>query len=153
MIEQMLKPEYIINDVEIPSKTKEDAIKKISEICSEKQPLNEKELSKSFLKREKIDSTGFGNHIAIPHAKIKKLKSPMISIIRFKEEINWNSIDEKPVKVAIALVMPYSDEQNMHLKIISKFARNLVNEDFLNKLIKEKDSKKLYKYIIEKLGE
>lgn len=60
-------------------------------------------------------------------------------------------MDDEPVKVAIALVMPATDEGNIHLKIISKFARKLMDDDFVEVLLNESDKEKLYKYIISEM--
>lgn len=148
MLQDMLKPEFVFTDVQIESREKNQALKKISELCAEKSELEVKELLSAFIAREEMDSTGFGNGVAIPHAKIKKLDAPMVAVIRFKQEIEWEAIDDEPVKVAIALVMPDDDKDNTHLQVISRFARLLVNHEFVSRL---KDSKDLYHFIVNEV--
>lgn len=153
MVKDLLKEELIFNKVIVPSKTKNEAINIISKLCSEKQNIDENKLREKFLEREELSTTGFGDHIAIPHAKIDGLKEPFISIIRFKDGIEWEALDGEDVKIAIALVMPNNDEENLHLKIIAKFARKLMNESFIENLSKENSSSELYDYIIEEMGD
>jgi len=153
MIEKLLKLENVITSVEVEKAEKEYAIKEISKICSKEIGIDSNILYKNFMDREKLDSTGFGNGVAIPHAKIDGLKNPMIAIIKFSKKIEWDAIDDKPVNVVIPLIMPANDEGNLHLKIISSFARKLAHNEFIEKLNNEMDSLKLYNYIINEMGE
>ncbi len=153
MMKDMLKPEYIFLDVEVPKETKEDALKTISEICAKKKGFDPNELIQTFMARESADSTGFGSGVAIPHAKIKNLQEPMVAIFKFTKAIEWEAIDDEPVNLAIALIMPLEDEDNTHLQVISQFARLLVHDEFVEKLTNSIDSDDLYNYIIKKLEE
>lgn len=153
MIETILKPENIFIEVVINKAKKECAIEKISKLCSEKLGIEDEVLYKKFMDREELDSTGFGNGVAIPHAKVLNLKSPMIGIVKFSKAIEWDAIDGQAVNVAIPLIMPAEDENNLHLKIISSFARKLAHREFIEKLNTEMDPMKLYNYIIQEMGE
>ncbi|OOM81579.1 PTS sugar transporter subunit IIA [Clostridium sp. BL-8] len=153
MINTILEPENIFIEVEIDQAEKEYAVREISRLCSEKTGIKSEVLYKNFMDREALDSTGFGNGVAIPHAKVKNLKKPMIGIIKFSKPIEWDAIDGNPVNVVIPLIMPAEDENNLHLKIISSFARKLAHKEFIEKLNTEMDTMKLYKYIIKEVGE
>ncbi|RDU23838.1 PTS sugar transporter subunit IIA [Anaerosacchariphilus polymeriproducens] len=151
MLKDMLKPEFVFTNVDVEGNEKSQAMKKISILCSEHSDIDTDELFSAFIAREEMDSTGFGSGVAIPHAKIKGLTSPMVAVIKFKQEIDWEAIDDQPVKVAIALVMPNSDEDNTHLQVISRFARLLVNDEFVNNLKGSTDSEELYNFIIKEV--
>lgn len=153
MISDLLKPESIIFGVQTAKNTKEDAIKKTSDLCALHSGQKSRALYKAFLKREKIETTGFGSGVAIPHAKIDKLQTPFILIARFAEPVEWGSIDGKPVEVAIALVMPTTDKNNTHIKVLSSFSRKLADDSFIDRLKNEEDPNVLYNYIIKKMEE
>ena len=127
---------------------KASAIEMISELCSEKAGTSQKELYYAFMEREALDSTGFGEQLAIPHAKVSSLLNPLVAVIRFKEGIDWDAQDNQKVMVAIALVMPNDDKENVHLTVLSKLARKLVHPEFMQMLLTETDEEKLYQYII-----
>ncbi|ARP49569.1 hypothetical protein B6259_00850 [Ruminococcaceae bacterium CPB6] len=153
MIKDLLKPENIHFDVN-PGHSKKSALKAISKLCGEHySTIKESALYKNFVGREKIESTGFGGGIAIPHAKIDNLTNPFIAIVRFSKPVDWDSIDGKSVQVAIALVMPTVDTDNTHLEVLSHFSRKLADDEFLNRLLTEPDAVALYNYIIEQMGE
>lgn len=150
-MKDMLKPEYIFVDQEPEDVSKGSALKLIGEKCSKYAGVKASDLTKAFLVREKMDSTGFGEQLAIPHAKVKRLKRPMVAVFRFKGGIDWESMDGKPVKVAIALIMPASDKDNTHLTILSKLSRKLVHQEFMDNLLNTEDKVALYQYIISEM--
>lgn len=151
MLKKMLKPEFIFSNVKISQLEREFAIEKISEFCEENAGVSASILAEKFMYRERLDSTGFGNGVAIPHAKIQNLKNPMVVVVRFAEGIEWDAIDGEPVKVAIALIMPDGDDANTHLQVISQLSRKLIYKENVDKLINEEDPMKLYEFIINEM--
>ena len=83
--------------------------------------------------REKEATTGFGNGIAIPHARHKCVKQAGIIIARCQNKIEWNSMDGNPVQTCICLIAP-DDKNDFHLAMLSKLARKLIYEDFVEML-------------------
>lgn len=151
MLKTMLKPEFIFSNVKISKPEREFAIEKISEFCEENAGVNASILAEKFMDRERLDSTGFGNGVSIPHAKIPNLKNPMVALVRFEEGVDWDAIDGEPVKVAIALIMPDGDEANTHLQVISRLSRKLIYKENVDKLINEEDPMKLYEFMINEM--
>lgn len=151
MLETMLKPEFIFSNIKVEELEREAAIRKISEFCEVNTGVSASILTEKFMDREKLDSTGFGNGVAIPHAKIPNLKNPMVVVARFEDGIEWDAIDGEPVKVAIALIMPDGDEANTHLQVIAQLSRKLVHQSTIDTLINEEDSNKLYNFIVNEI--
>lgn len=151
MLKTMLKPEFILSNVKVNSLERKEAIEKISDFCEEITGISASTLAQKFMEREKLDSTGFGNGVAIPHAKIPNLKNPMVTITRFANGIEWDAIDGEPVKVAIALIMPDGDEANTHLQVIAHLSRKLVHQETIDTLVNEVDSMKLYDFIVNEM--
>ncbi|UZK64429.1 PTS sugar transporter subunit IIA [Mycoplasma mycoides subsp. capri] len=102
---------------------------------------------KGLKKREKEGSTGFNDGIAIPHAKIKEITKPGVFVFKFKNGVEWDSIDNSLVTIAIALAIPENDSENDHLKILSSIARKLVDDDFRKDLNKANNVDQLYQLI------
>lgn len=91
------------------------------------------------LEREKTYSTGIGDGIAIPHAKSKNVKEAVILFGKLRENIDWDSIDGKPVEVVFLFGVPEENVNNLHLKLLSQLSRKLMDEDFV-KLLKNSKS-------------
>ena len=86
------------------------------------------------LEREKTYSTGIGEGVAIPHAKSKHVKEAVILFGKLRENIDWDSIDGKPVEVVFLFGVPEENVNNLHLKLLSQLSRKLMDEDFIRLL-------------------
>lgn len=119
-------------DVEV--QTKEDALQKIAEFAHKEGVVKDSQIYFEALKaREFQSSTGFSDGIAIPHGKSETVNNAAVIFVRFKDAIDWDSMDGKPTNIAIALAIP-EDGNNTHLKVLSSIARSLMKEDFKNAL-------------------
>ena len=78
----------------------------------------------SLFARERLGSTGLGHGVAIPHGRIKGLKTPMAAVIRLARPIGFDAPDEQPVSLLIFLLVPESATQK-HLEILSEIAEML----------------------------
>jgi fructose-specific phosphotransferase system IIA component len=87
------------------------------------------------LEREAEFSTGFGNGFAIPHCKSDTVKTASIIIGKTANEIEWNSIDDKPVTFIIMLAIPAKEGGTTHLQILSSLSGKLMDDEFRNQLM------------------
>ena len=55
----------------------------------------------SLFARERLGSTGLGHGVAIPHGRIKGLKSPMAAVFQLAKPIGFDAPDEQPVGLLI----------------------------------------------------
>jgi PTS system nitrogen regulatory IIA component len=63
-------------------------------------------LASALLKREALGSTGTGNGVAIPHARLPNIKRPFGFFARLNKEIDFDAIDGRPVDLVFALLLP-----------------------------------------------
>lgn len=94
-----------------------------------------------YQEREKESTTGFGNGVAIPHAKSNNVKAATILFVRSTSEIEWHSLDGKPVDTFISLLVP-ADEGDVHLKLLARLSRKLVHKDFVE-ILKQGDAQEV----------
>ncbi len=78
----------------------------------------------SLFSRERLGSTGLGHGVAIPHGRIKGLKSPMAAVFQLSQPIGFDAPDEQPVALLIFLLVPEAATQK-HLEILSEIAEML----------------------------
>ena len=74
--------------------------------------------------RERLGSTGLGHGVAIPHGRIKGLKSPLAAVLRWQQPIAFDAPDDEPVGLLIFLLVPEAATQR-HLEILSEIAEML----------------------------
>lgn len=83
--------------------------------------------------REAEASTGFGNGVAVPHAKSANVGTPTILFARLTVPVEWYALDDAPVDTVINILVPESSSDT-HLQLLAKLARNLVHKDFVDHL-------------------
>ena len=88
----------------------------------------------SLFARERLGSTGLGHGVAIPHGRIKGLKSPMGAVVQLANAIGFDAPDEQPVVLLIFLLVPEAATQK-HLEILSEIAE-LLSDAALREQIK-----------------
>jgi mannitol/fructose-specific phosphotransferase system IIA component (Ntr-type) len=116
------------------STAKDAALGKMAELLAPDHSLDATELHAGFVAREGESSTGFGNGVAIPHAKVKGLTQPFVGTVTFTTPVEWDALDGQPVDIAIGLIMPADDPDQVHLRVLSKLARKLMDDDFIAEL-------------------
>ena len=91
---------------------------------------DEKAVLDAFKAREAEGPTGMMEGCAIPHAKAAAGKKAAVLVVKFAGDVEWESMDNKPIKVAIALCVPGGEAGTTHLKLLSKVAVMLMDETF-----------------------
>ena len=101
---------------------------------------------KALIEREKSMSTGIGNAIAIPHCSTAKTNDIIISIAVSQKGIDFDSIDNIPVKIVILLIVPKT-KLAQHIKTLANIAKMMSNDSLREKLLTLKTSESIIKAI------
>ena len=102
----------------------------------------------SLFARERLGSTGLGHGVAIPHGRIKGLKSPMAAVFQLAKAIGFDAPDEQAVKLLIFLLVPEAATQK-HLEILSEIAEILSNASTRDNMISSATASSLHDLIDE----
>ncbi|HBG7379105.1 TPA: PTS sugar transporter subunit IIA [Clostridioides difficile] len=131
MIGKILRIDCIVLDKQL--QTKKDVIDYMANHLYHGNYINDKEkFIVDINKREKESSTNMGNLIAIPHAKSNVVKQPVMMYLRTDREITDN--DGQKLRSFFMIAVPESGSDE-HLKIISKLATYLMEENFLKHIL------------------
>jgi len=128
MLEEILRIENITTN--LSGKNKTDVISELVDILYSSDPSFDKEAVKqALMMRELKGSTGIGNHIAIPHAKVNGIDKIMISVGLSKKGIDFESIDGKPVHLIFCIVLPQNVDPKVHLELLKEIVSKYENVD------------------------
>lgn len=106
----------------------------------------------AFLAREAEGTTGMMEGFAIPHAKSDAITEAAVIVVKDESGVTgWDTMDGAPVNVAIALLIPGAQAGTTHLKILSKVAEALMDEDFRATVKGSTDAAKIAKTINARL--
>ncbi|MBN2790547.1 MAG: PTS sugar transporter subunit IIA [Candidatus Delongbacteria bacterium] len=136
ILSELIKPENVIFvDQDKVNSALEDMVNKAFEL---KLIKDHNKFLKAVLERENIVSTGIGLGIAVPHSKMDNIDEFFIVVGILKNEIEWNSIDSKPVK-AVFLIGGPTNAQKKYLGILAKLMLLIRNSAIRNKLFTAKE--------------
>ena len=100
-------------------------------------------VSDNLFARERLGSTGLGHGVAIPHGRIKGLKSPMAAVLQLAHPIGFDAPDDVAVSLMIFLLVPEAATQR-HLEILSEIAELLSDVDMRKRLTSTTDAAALH---------
>ncbi|TVO85695.1 PTS IIA-like nitrogen regulatory protein PtsN [Shewanella algae] len=127
--------------------SKKKVLELISDLASAQYPtLSSQAIFESLLAREKMGSTGIGNGIAIPHGRLPDITEPIAVLVKCEEPISFDAIDNQPVDILFALLVP-ADQCQQHLSTLSAMAEKLSDKAILKQLRKSSDETELYQVI------
>ncbi|MCK4908624.1 MAG: PTS sugar transporter subunit IIA, partial [Planctomycetes bacterium] len=115
------------NNIRIPlaASDKSQAINEMLDCLVENREIDRKAktaLFKQFMAREKIQSTGVGDGVAIPHIRTELTDKTICALgIKKDEGIDFESIDGQPVNI-IFLFLSADRETVTHLKLLSEIS-------------------------------
>ncbi|MCR4422250.1 MAG: PTS sugar transporter subunit IIA [Spirochaetales bacterium] len=139
-----MNPTFTDNNIfiNVDVETKSELIRFLSQKMSDLSQVSEEYINELLINREEQLTTGIGEGIAIPHAFSEKFKGFYIIVGTLKKEIDFHSIDKKPVSIFIC-ICAHTSENLKYLKVIAKFAEILHNPVQRKKIIECKTTNEL----------
>lgn len=129
-LSQILPPPQVLVRVEATSKKR--AFEEAGLLFENLHGLNRALITDSLFARERLGSTGLGHGVAIPHGRIKGLKTPMAAIFQLQTPIGFDA-DEMAVNLLVFLLVPEAATQK-HLEILSEIAELLSDSNLREQL-------------------
>ena len=135
--------------VDSVSKSKQEVLFELAKLLEKKEYItNAVNFLDDVYLRESEGITGIGNGIAIPHGKSKAVKKTTVAIAVLKNEINWETLDEKGVKVVILFAVQDTDATTTHILLLQQVAILLANDNFLDSLKEVSSVDQLYEIFV-----
>src|SRR5262245_4108595 len=124
----ILSPKAI--KVPLASTEKKAAIDELIDLIAGAGMITQPEdLKRVVWEREQQRTTGIGEGLAIPHGKVTGSRSLVIAMGRPAQPIDFNSIDNKPVKLIVLLASP-PDRPSDHIQALGKISRLMADPKF-----------------------
>lgn len=98
-----LQPSQIIFNLK--AKDKIQAIEELLDVLVKQKLVENKKLALTrIIDRERLESTGLGHNVALPHARVDTQREIAIAVGKSKAGIGFDSIDDKKVHLIILIV-------------------------------------------------
>lgn len=126
------------------ARTKEEVIKELTDLLIQDGAVTNKEdFIRDVWLREELGSTGFENHIAIPHGKSSGVSRTALAIGRTQHAIPWETMDGSDVRCVILFAVCLVDQNATHIRLLAQVSGSLADEDIIAKLLVESDPHKI----------
>ena len=126
------------------AKSKEEAIEELTDLLvQDGAVINKDDFLKDVWLREEQGSTGFENHIAIPHGKSSGVARTALAMGRTQYEIPWETVDGSDVRCIILFAVCLVDQNATHIRLLSQVSGSLADEEIIEKLLQENDPQKI----------
>lgn len=96
-----------------------------------------------FMFREAQGATGLEDGFAIPHTRCDAVVKSGVIFVKSIQPLEWESMDDKPVQVMIALIVP-KDGSNEHIRLLAALSRMLIKKDFRESLKTSQSEDEIY---------
>lgn len=121
-------------DLHLKGTTKDEILREIIDIFDKDGVLSDKEqFLKDVYEREAEGPTGMTNGLCIPHGKSDAVIRTSIAICRSDKYIEWESLDEEPVKVFVMMAVRNTDKSEL-VSLLSQVAIKLCDDELVAKL-------------------
>lgn len=98
--------------------------------------------------RERLGSTGIGEQVAIPHAKVKEIGELVAAFGKSDAGVDYAAVDDRPVRW-IFLLLASENNTGAHLKALARISRLLKSDTLRSQIDKAKTADEIYKAIEE----
>ena len=124
----MMKPTDVIRLEDIlmavRAGDKRSLLKSLVQHVAERAKCDPVILLSAILKREELGSTGIGEGLAIPHARVSGVLQPMAVLAQLARPIEFEAVDGRPVDLVVLLALP-DDASGESLQALSVLSRCL----------------------------
>ncbi|WP_184715356.1 PTS IIA-like nitrogen regulatory protein PtsN [Caulobacter sp.] len=107
---------------------KRQALSMVADVAGRVLGLDADTILDGLIEREAAGSTGVGEGVAIPHARLERLDGIRAVVVRLDAPVAFDALDDKPVDLLIALLAP-PEANAQHLRALARVARMMRQAD------------------------
>ena len=155
--EEMVKLSNLITEervcLDLSATDKAGVIRKMVELLGNHKLITDKEeLINGLIAREELETTGIGDGIALPHARIDVVNELMVAFARSTKGIDFDALDERPANLVFLIVAPRKDSSKV-LKLLAGVCRILRKESFRQALLTAENKQEIISLLEEECCE
>lgn len=127
---------------------KQAALRWLAELLAQDLGLDPTQIFVPLEERERLQSTGIGDGVAIPHSSLELATGQIAALILCPSGLPFDAIDNAPVRIIFGVVGP-KRAASEHLKILAKVSRLLRSPETRRRLLESTTPEQAYSLIEE----
>jgi PTS system nitrogen regulatory IIA component len=132
----------------VSAASKRQALSVIAEIAARSFGLKAAEVLDALVEREALGSTGVGQGVAIPHARLRGLTRLHAVFVRLEQPIAFEAVDDAPVDLLFAMFAP-PEASGEHLRALARVSRSLRKSDLREQLRKARGVDAIHALLVD----
>ncbi len=130
-IGELLERDAIAARVSVSSKRQ--ALATAADIAARKLGREAQPILEALLERETHGSTGVGQGVAVPHARLEGLERMTGVFVKLESPVAFEAVDDRPVDLLFVLLAP-KDAGVEHLRALARVSRTLRHKELREQL-------------------
>lgn len=102
------------------------------------------EVVEALQRREHLGSTGLGEGVAVPHARLREVARPVGFLWTLQRPIEFEAVDAQPVDLIFALLLPATFHAE-HLNLLALVARRFRDKPLVAAIRAASDARSLWR--------
>ena len=143
----VIGPDDVI--VELKAGSKRQVLGELADRAAVMTGIDAKRLLDLLMERERLGTTGVGDGIAIPHAKVEGLDRIVGLFALLDPPVDFDAMDDRPVDLVFLLLAPEGGGAD-HLKCLARIARSLRDASLCGRLREQRDPAKVHRLLTRK---
>lgn len=143
-ISDLIEPQHVMLDVRVRDKA--HLLQELGRRAAPFAGIDANAIATALSEREQLGSTGLGKGFALPHARIREVRSLFGTFLRLNRPIEFQSIDEKPVDLVFLLLIP-AEARNEHVAALAAISRRFRDENTAARLRKAESAEAAYQLL------
>ena len=131
LVAELFSAEDVLLDLD--AKDKASVFEEVAKLFERRHGIAPDLVVEKLTARERIGSTGLGNGVAVPHARIDGLSQAVVAVVRPRAPIPFDAPDEKLVSDVVVFLVP-KQSTDQCLLILAEIAQMFSDQAFLQRL-------------------
>jgi PTS system nitrogen regulatory IIA component len=145
-LSDILTADRIYLDSEHRIRTKSTALNMLAELIAPSLRSDGETIEALLSEREKLQSTGIGDGVAIPHSSLQAVPCRVAGLLLCPDGIPFDSIDGAPVSIILGVVGP-KEASSEHLRVLARISRLLRDGSTRERLVSSTSAEAAYELI------
>ena len=140
--------------VDLTASSKDEVIKTLAELAARHPAvaaIGTDAVYQKLSAREAQGSTGFGNGIALPHARIEGLTEFIVALAVSPRGVDFDAMDKKKCRLIVTILGP-AEQVTEHLKVLAAVSRILGNATTRSELINAPSATALHESFVRRVA-
>jgi PTS system nitrogen regulatory IIA component len=120
--------------LDLDASTRWEAFHAIGMLLERSRGLNAPPIVRALWRREQAQSTALGHGIALPHARIMRIREPITAYVRTRHPLAFAAPDRSPVSELFVILVPEAADHADHLELLALIAEMFSDSRFRSNL-------------------